>query len=444
MTLRRLVAVASFSLTLVSWHTLALATPSIAEVAASVETPNLSEEDGKADADDPSFWVDPADPAKTLVITAIKNGGIRVYDLKGTEVQKIKAEKTDAGKGRINNIDVVYGLKLADGSSIDVAVASDRGLDIIRVFKIDGSADKPLSEITDLSVGRAFPTRPDKAGGADQDNPLDDQMTVYGLTAWKAADGKVLAVGTQRTNPRVGVFELQPEADGKVAVKMVHDARVPFVFDGQDLTAESKDDPLSDWNPQFEGVTVDKVTGAVYAGQEDVGIWKLDPATGLFGDKPLYTTRGSSKSVFNKPDSVITRDVEGLTVYYGKTARYLLASSQGGAHGEGGVADAPYDDSFAVFRIDDGFKLLGSFRVAANAAAKIDAVQESDGADVIATALPGWPNGLFVTQDGYNDDLNGLSGEPKATNFKFVDWAAIANAFNPPLEINAGGYDPRK
>ena len=62
---------------------------------------------------------------------------------------------------------------------------------------------------------------------------------------------------------------------------------------------------------------------------------------------------------------------------------------------------------------------------------------------MIATALPGFPNGLFVTQDGYNDDLNGLNGEVSASNFKYVDWAAIANSFDPALDINPG-YDPRK
>ena len=57
--------------------------------------------------------------------------------------------------------------------------------------------------------------------------------------------------------------------------------------------------------------------------------------------------------------------------------------------------------------------------------------------------LPGFPNGLFVTQDGYNDDLNGMDGEVAATNFKYVDWAMIAGSFAPPLEVNPG-FDPRQ
>ena len=418
-----------------------VATSEVAQVPPTLETPNLGEAEGDADADDPAYWVNPADAAKTLVITAVKNGGMRVYDLAGAQVQQLDRVVTDAGEGRINNVDVVYGLTMADGSVIDVVVASDRGLDILRVFKIDAAAAMPLTEITDLSVGRAFPMRPDVAGGADAENPLDDQMTIYGITGWKAADGTVMVAGTQRTNPRLGIFTLTPNADGTVAAKMARDVRVPFAFMDQDLTVENEDDPLLDWNPQFEGLVADKVSGVLYAGQEDVGIWQIDPVAGTAGAAPLVTTRGSAKSTFTKLDSVIARDVEGLAVYYGQTARYLLASSQGGAHGEVRAPDAPFDDSFVVFRIDNGFTLLGSFTVGASGT--MDAVQESDGADVIATALPGFPNGLFVTQDGYNDDLNGLDGETSASNFKYVDWAAIANSFEPALEINPG-YDPRK
>ena len=42
-------------------------------------TPNdLSE---GADSDDPAIWVNPEDAAGSIVITAMKNGGLRVYDL---------------------------------------------------------------------------------------------------------------------------------------------------------------------------------------------------------------------------------------------------------------------------------------------------------------------------------------------------------------------------
>ena len=411
------------------------------EVPVALETPNMPEEFRDASSDDPAFWVHPTDPARTMVIVALKNAGMQVYDMTGALVQDLEAApEADGEAGRINNVDVIYGMTMADGSVIDVVVASDRGQDMIRVFRIDGDSDAPLTEVTDLAAGRAFPTRPDMAGGADKDNPLGDQMTVYGITGWMGADGAYVAV-TQRTNPRIGIFRLVPTADGTVGHELVHDVRVPWEFQGQPLMVENDDDPLLDFSPQFEGLVADRVSGMIYAGQEDVGIWAIDGATGVIGDAPLYTTRGSPSSPFHAPDSVIARDVEGLTIYYGQSARYLLASSQGNAHGDQPTPDAPFDDTYTVFEIgaDGGLRVRGSILAAASG--DIDAVQGSDGADVIATALPGFPEGLWVVHDEFDNDM--LDGEVASSNFKFVSWGEIARAFDPPLEINPG-FDPRQ
>ena len=409
----------------------------VADVAPTLQTPILTEADNDADADDPAIYVDAADAAKSLVITAVKNGGIRVYGLDGT----LKQTLLPAEDGRINNVDVVYGVTLADGSSADLVIGADRGLDMIRVYRIDAAAAEPLTEITDPGATRAFPTRYLPEATETEDNPLDDQDTVYGLAAWHdTASGTVWIVGTQRHQPVAGVFKLVIGPAGARAV-LDHDFRVPATHDGQDLFSENDDDALLDFSPQFEGTVIDRTTGTIYAGQEDVGIWTVAPT----GGEPVlaYATRGSTKSSFNNPDSVISRDVEGLTIYYGENGtKYLLASSQGGAHGEAPAPDAPYDDSFAVFAIGDGLDLLGSFRVAA--AGDLDAVQESDGADVTSVGLPGFENGLFITQDGYAGDLNGLDGETASTNFKFVDWAEIAATFDPPLVVTPQGWNPRR
>jgi myo-inositol-hexaphosphate 3-phosphohydrolase len=410
-------------------------------VPVAVETPMVGEDFRDASADDPAFWVHPADPARTLVITAIKNAGMQVHDLAGAVVQDLPAApEADGEAGRINNVDVIYGVPMADGTTIDVAVGSDRGQDIIRVWRIDGDAAAPLTEITDMAAGRAFPMRPDPAGGADQENPLGDQMTAYGITGW-TADGAAWVAVTQRTNPRVGIFRLVPTADGLIGHEMVHDVRVPWAFRGQDLMVENDDDPRLDWSPQFEGLVADRTTGIVYAGQEDVGIWRIDAATGAVDAEPLYTTRGVEGSPFHAPDSVIARDVEGLAILYGQTTRYLLASSQGNAHGDQPTPDAPWDDSYAVFEIgaDGGLALRGSILAAPGGA--MDGVQGSDGADVIATALPGFPEGLWVVHDQHDGD--DLSGETEMTNFKYVSWGEIARSFTPPLEVNPA-YDPRK
>ena len=409
---------------------------SVAEVAPVLQTDALAEADGDANADDPAIYVAP-DAAKSLVVAAVKKGGIRVYGLDG----KLKQTLAPQEDSRINNVDVVYGFAMGDGQKADLVIASDRGLDIVRIYRIDADAAEPLTEVTDPAEGRAFPQRPNKDTGEAEDNPLDDQNTVYGLAAWNdKANGKAYVVGTLRHQPVVGIFTLEAKPDGHVAAVFDHDFRVPAEHKGQSLWQENDDDMLLDFSPQFEGLAIDQTDGTIYAGEEDVGLWAV-PVTG--GEPVLaYETRGSSKSSFNNPDSVIARDVEGVSIYYGDGVRYLIASSQGSAHGDKHTPDAPYDDSFAVFTIDNGLKLMGSFRVAAKG--DIDAVQESDGADVSSVALPGFANRVFITQDGYAGDLNDLTGEPTMTNFKFVDWADVAKAISPEIKVTPGAWDPRK
>lgn len=410
----------------------------VADVPSVLQTKALTEADGDADADDPSVFIHPTDPAKSLIVAAAKEGGILVYGLDGEVIQALGV----ADGGRINNVDVLYGFPLADGSPADLVVASDRGLDIIRVYRIDGDAAAPLTEITDPAGPRAFPSRNTADGSAVEDNPVDDQNTVYGLTTWHdKAGGNAWVVGTQRHQPTVGIFKLEARDGGVVAAVLDHAFSAPTEHAGQSLWQENDDNPLLDFSPQFEGVVVDRTTGTIYAGQEDVGIWVV-PVTG--GEPVLgYETRGSAESSFHNPDSVITRDVEGLTIYYAADGtRYLLASSQGGAHGDKLKPDAPYHDSFVAFSLDAGLTPLGSFHVAATG--DRDAVQESDGSDVISVGLPGFENGVFIAQDGYAGDLNNLDGEVASTGFKFVDWAEIAKSFTPPLAVTPTGWDPRQ
>ncbi len=185
----------------------------------SLETPNLPDNDFESDGDDPAIWVHPDRPRRSIVVTAVKDGGLRVYDLAGKLVQTIDPVSTPAGDGRINNVDIAYGLKLPQGGRIDVAVASDRALDVIRIYRIDGDAAKPLSEISANPNQRAFPQRPKIDGSGLEDNPVEDQNTAYGLALWHDRDdGHLLAAVTQRGKARLGLFRLRARFDGKVAV----------------------------------------------------------------------------------------------------------------------------------------------------------------------------------------------------------------------------------
>lgn len=406
-----------------------------------LETAN---ESGLADMDDPAVWLHPTERGKSFVIAAAKRGGLRVFDLQARQVQRIDIAFDGAGEpaNRFNNVDVQYGFNL-NGERVDLVVASDRLQDGLRIWKVDAArSTAPLVDVTDPAIGRTFPTRPDPAdrAAAAVPNPDDGEHTAYGLALWRdRVNDRLYAIVGQNNEAVVSMFELVARTDGTVGMQPVTTWQFPYVWRGQDLTEENDDDPTRDFSPQFEGMAVDQQTGLLYAGQEDVGIWRIDLRTRLAEAAPFVET-----TAFNA-DSPLARDVEGLTIYHGPSGKgYLLASSQGQAHGEPPTLATPgRDDTFAVFAREGGNAYLGSFSIPKNDALGIDAVQECDGADVTNVALPGFPGGLLITQDGYNDDLNQLDGEQEATNLKFTPWAGIAANFPGGVLMVDTSYDPR-
>jgi 3-phytase len=406
-----------------------------------LETAN---ESGLADMDDPSVWLHPTDKSRSLVIAAAKRGGLRVFDLQARQVQRVDIAYDGAGEpaNRFNNVDVQYGFDL-QGTRVDLVVASDRLQDGLRIWKVDAtSTTSPLQDITDPAIGRTFPTRPDPADRLAKTmvNPNDGDNTAYGLALWRdRTNDKLYALVAQNNEAVVSMFELVARPGGSVGMQFVKTWQFPYVWKGQDLTQESDTDPAHDFSPQFEGMVVDQQTGVLYAGQEDVGIWRVNLKTRVAEAAPFVVT-----TAFD-PQSPIARDVEGLTMYYAANGKgYLIASSQGQSHGEAPTLVTPgRDDTFAVFARDGGNAYLGSFAVPKNTAAGIDGVQECDGADVTNVSLPGFPGGLLITQDGYNDDLNGFDGEEAATNLKFTPWAGVAANFPGAKLVVDTSYDPR-
>ncbi|WKB53460.1 phytase [Eleftheria terrae] len=418
----------------------------VGPIQASHETPR---ETGGADMDDPAVWVHPDedDAEDSLIVAAAKKGGLRVYDLKGRPVQTIAAQLDAEGEplNRFNNVDVAYRFKLG-GKHVDIAVASDRIQDKLRVWRIDEDYDlddgePPLVDATSATMPRLFPTRPapDDREHGSVPNPNDGKHTAYGLALYRdKASGKVYAFVNQNNEAVIAQYELVDDGHKKISARLVREWRFPYTHRGQDLTQEDENDPARDFSPQFEGMVVDQQTGILYAAQEDVGIWRINVKTGVAEDRPFYETRAFD------PNSRVARDVEGLTIYYAAGGKgYLLASSQGKAHGEPPTQATPgLDDTFVVFERQGQNRLLGSFRVEPQAGKGIDGVQESDGSDVSNVALPGFKHGLFIAQDGYDNDV--FDGSETATNLKLVPWDTIATRFpGGPLTVDTG-YNPRR
>ena len=142
---------------------LALGADLVPTVAPTVETrPALSNDptlpqSQRAGSDDPAIYVNSTDPEKSLILTTVKNAGLRIYDLCGNLVQDI-----NPGNIRYNNIDLQYGFQL-NGQSVDIEVASDRNNDKLAIFKVDPNPSTPgqyLQDITDPNTSTLFEAPP--------------------------------------------------------------------------------------------------------------------------------------------------------------------------------------------------------------------------------------------------------------------------------------------
>jgi 3-phytase len=367
------------------------------------EDPALPAVDQNADADDPAIYVNAINAADSLVLTSVKNAGLRVYDLSGNLLQTV-----NPGGIRYNNIDLQYGFKLGN-QSIDIAVASDRQNDKLAIFKINPNPSidgNYLENITDSNIGTIF-----------QASPFEPPYSAstrssYGLTLYRSPITNDYYVFTSRRQTGdIAQFKLIDKGNGKIGAELVRQFTIPSPT-------------AADRSPQTEGMVVDQETGFLYIAQEDVGIWKFqaEPDGGTTG-KLIDRVRFEG-------GSHLTDDAEGLTIYYGKNGTgYLLASSQG-------------DSTFVAYTREGNNEYVGNFAVGNNGS--IDSVQESDGADVINVPLgPNFPFGLFVTQDGSNEPAKNIDGENVNSNFKLVPWENIANALPNFLNIDTTSYDPR-
>ncbi|MFD9903766.1 phytase [Streptomyces sp. NPDC059063] len=406
------------------------ATPSptapLPAVTPTAETPALHDDEagGNADADDPAIWRNPADPDRSLVIATAKEGGLRVYDLDARVVQSVPAPAApgpDDAPGRFNNVDLVHGLRLPSGRA-DLAVTSDRGSDRLRVHRIDRDrAGGPLVDVTDPSAPAVFSSSQDE---------INDQRTAYGLATWTdPSTGRSYAVVSRRERTRVALLQLTARSDGTVGYRKLRTLDLPRTFrlpNGATWSPCAEPGEL----PQVEGMVVDPATGTLYAGQEDVGIWRLRAdltgkphlvdkvreygVPGTYDEAADECVAGADPGYGGKH---LTADVEGLTLLTEDDGDgRLLASSQG-------------DHTFAAYdrELSDHNAYEGGFRVTP-ASAALDGSEECDGAAVLNRPLGArYPHGLLVVQDGHD-----APGDPErpSTNFKFVDLGKVRDALD--------------
>lgn len=234
------------------------------------------------DSDDPAIWINKNNLSQSLILGTDKsdeNGGVYVFDLDG----KKNTALTVTGLKRVNNVDVAYGLTVGN-SKVDIAVATERGTNSIRVLSlpdmklIDGAGIEVFKGETERSpMGVALYTRP--------------------------GDGKIFAIVSRKSGPAEGYLQqylLHDDGNGKVVGDLV---RSFGKYSGK---------------KEIESVAVDNELGFVYYSDEQTGIRKYyaDPAKG-----------NAELAMFGQGQ--FKEDNEGISIYkLTDSTGYILVSDQ--------------------------------------------------------------------------------------------------------------------
>lgn len=257
-------------------------------------------------------------------------------------------------------------LEVGRMNNVDVAYGFDAGGEAVDIaVATDRSRIGLAVFFIDAETGTFSP-----APGGYMPHYFDDP---YGLCLWERGDGQVDVFFTEDDTGRMSQMRLS-FVDGAMAAQEVR------AFTLGTIT---------------EGCAVDDRTGLVYMAEENVGVWRFsaDPAAG--DDREMFAPIDGE---------ALVADAEGVALWPdAENGDTLVVSSQG-------------DSAYAVFDLETG-DLLARFEVNGGA---IDRTTETDGIDIHAQGLPGYPSGVFLAQDDAED-----SG---GQNFKIVDLDAIRAA----------------
>ena len=290
-------------------------------------------------ADDPAIWVHPTDTSKSLILGTNKDVGVYVYGLDGSEKQRLPV-------GLSNNVDLRGNL----------AVASNDGVNALSWFRID-----PVTAVVSHAGDTKLAT-----------------IEPYGVCIG-VLDGATHAVVTYKT----GLVEIWRVTDSGAGPVQISDKRTIQL------------------GSQLEGCVIDDVSGRMFVGEENVGLWVVN----MLSEDMIPQSIDKVGS-----GSGLVADVEGVSLYAGKDgAGYVVVSAQS-------------KDRYVIYDRKPPHALVGVITVTANADGTVDGVSHTDGLDVSAAAVPEFPAGILVVQD----DANPVSEIDQ--NFKIVDWRDVERA----------------
>uniref|UniRef100_UPI0040480D29 phytase n=2 Tax=Algoriphagus sp. TaxID=1872435 RepID=UPI0040480D29 len=249
------------------------------KIAASVITDTVS-----YDTDDPAIWMHPSDPSKSLVIGTDKDslGALYVFNLEGKVIDSLVRK----GIQRPNNVDVGYGLALADGL-IDFAVTGERLTSRLRFFS--------LPDMKELNPG-GFEIFLGEEG--------PDFRDLMGVALYKSpSTGKQYVIAGRKNGPKDGTYLWQYEITAAADDIQLELVRKFGQYSGK---------------KEIEAIAVDAALGYIYYSDEGVGVRKYAAEPDMGNEElALFATEGFAD------------DHEGISIYeVDDSSGYLLVSDQ--------------------------------------------------------------------------------------------------------------------
>jgi 3-phytase len=258
--------------------------------------------------------------------------------------------------GKINNVDLRTGFRLG-GREVALVTAGNKSDNSLAIYRIDVSTRR----LVNVAARRIRPGV-ETQGSCMYHSPVSGKFYYFVTSESGQAEQ----------------WELFDKGSGKVDARKVRSLTI---------------------GDETEGCVADDRLARFYVSEEPRGIWRYDAEPSAGTRRALVDSTGRGGH--------LVADVEGLAIAHGRGRRgYLIASSQG-------------NNSFVVYERAAPNDWVTSFKL--RAGNRADGVEDTDGIDVTTANLgPVFSTGLFVAQDGKNDNGN--------QNFKLVRWRVPARA----------------
>ncbi len=344
-----------------------------ASIQADFETTPIKQ--GLTDSDDAAYYHHRPNPNDSEILAVSKCdetpscGGLYVYDLTGTEKQRLDV-------GKLNNIDT----SIIAGETI--AFASNREDLGVSVFnRRSGSWQHQGSLAT-----------------------LDEQNRVYepyGLCSYQ----NQVAVSSKQGK----IYLYRYDGENLDLTQTIDLAEVAAPYDNfikdvviKTATAKNKTHKLQKYLKQrfvAEGCVFHQKTGDLYIAQENLGVWR-------------YRTEGITlikqiQGPYAAPENqTFTNDVEGIAIYTRQGRDYLVLSSQG--------------ISKILFFEMDQYQLVASNSFYLN---DFDPVTETDGVLAVSASSDLYPEGFLVLHDDENQNNDGTLSP---ANYKIISMSKLS------------------